>query len=94
MNRKDFGLWGLELKPADFAKALAALGVFQSSIDYWPSSLSVDTIGQKLIKTAAKSKNILPWRLRVVPPIELGKLKQANTPHFFAQAWEKFAKAH
>lgn len=48
MNRKDFGLWGLELAPPDFARALAALGVFQGSIESWPSTLSVEVIKKTL----------------------------------------------
>src|SRR5688500_2543024 len=92
MNRKDFGRWGLELKPADFARALAALGVFQGSIERWPSSVSVESIKHTLTKAVVQSKGILCWRLRLVPPPELDKLKQANTSHLFAQAWDKFAK--
>ncbi len=93
MNRKDFGLWGLELTPAEFARALAALGVFQGSIERWPYSLSVETIWKALSKVAVKSKGILHWRLDVVDPAELDKLKPANTATLFEKAWTKFAKA-
>lgn len=94
MNRKDFGLWGLELEPTDFARALAALGVFQGSIDRWPSRLSSDVILKTLKKTAAQSKGILPWQLDVVAPAKLDGLKPAKTAHLFAEAWNKFAKTH
>lgn len=94
MDRKDFGLWGLELTPEDFAKALAALGVFQASIDQWPSSLSIELIKKTFQKPRVQSKGILPWRLNVVEPAKLDQLKPANTAHLFAEAWNRFAKSH
>jgi len=63
MNRKDFGLWGLELDPSDFARALAALGVFQGSNERRPSSLSVETIKQSLTKAALQSNGLLRWQI-------------------------------
>ena len=94
MDRKDFGLWGLDLKPEDFARALAALGVFQASIDRWPSSLSVDLVRKTFQKARVQSKGILPWQLNVVAPAKLDQLKPANTAHLFAEAWNRFAKSH
>ena len=94
MKRNDFGLWGLELSPAEFAKALAALGVFQGTIERWPSSLNVETIQRALSKAAAESKGLLGWRLSVVPPGELGKPKTRGTARLFAQAWEMFIRPH
>ena len=87
MNRKDFGLWGLELDPSDFARALAALGVFQGSIERRPSSLSVETIKKALTKAALQSKGLLRWQLRGVPPA-------AKSARLFAKAWSQFAKTH
>ncbi|MDT4896062.1 MAG: hypothetical protein QOH25_1139 [Acidobacteriota bacterium] len=94
MKRNDFGLWGLELPPEGFAMALAALGVFQGTIESWPGSLNVETVQRALSKAAAESKGLLGWRLSVVPPGELGKLKTRRTAHLFAQAWEVFIKSH
>lgn len=92
MNRKDFGLWGLELAPPDFARAFAALGVFQGSIEGWPSELSVEAIQKELTKAAHQSKGLLRWQLGVMPSAELGKPKLAESAHLFAEAWAKFAK--
>lgn len=94
MNRRDFGRWGLELTPPDFASAVAALGVFQSTIKRWPSSLTVETIRKSLTKAAARSKRLLGWRLSVVPPGELDRPKTRHTASLFAQAWKEFAKSH
>jgi len=93
MNRKDFGLWGLELAPPDFARALAALGVFQGSLEHWPSSLSVAAIKNALTKAARQRKGLLPWQLSVVPLAELDKPKLAESAQLFAVAWAKFAKS-
>lgn len=38
MNRNDFGLWGIDLSPEDFRRALAALGL---SIWRWPRDWSL-----------------------------------------------------
>src|ERR1041385_8544643 len=93
MDRRDFGLWGLDLKSDDFARALAAVGVFQASIDRWPSSLSVDHIRATLQKATAQSEGILPWRLNVVAPGELDQLEPANTALLFAEAWDRFTES-
>ena len=87
MNRKDFGLWGLELDPSEFARALAALGVFQGSIERRPSSLSVETIKKALTKAALQSKGLLRWQLSSVPPA-------AKSARLFAEAWSQIAKTH
>jgi hypothetical protein len=89
MNRKDFGLWGIELAPAEFAKALAALGVFQASIKIWPS-LNLEIIS-RTISEAAKS-GLLPWRLSVVPPAKSDKV-QISSARIFAKAWVRLAKS-
>ena len=94
MDRRDFGLWGLDLKSDDFAKALAAVGVFQASIDRWPSSLSVDHLRATLQKATAQSEGILPWQLNVVAPGELDQLEPANTALLFADAWDRFTESH
>lgn len=93
MNRRDFGLWGRELASPDFAQALAALGVFQNTIEGWPPTIDVGTISRALSKEAARSRGLLGWRLSVLPPAEL-HLKTPRTAQLFAQAWKKFAAPH
>lgn len=88
MKRNDFGLWGLELSPEEFARALAALGVFEGSGQGLPTS--VETIWQQLLSAAAQSEGLLRWSLNPELIEKLAELKKPGSALAFAQAWEKF----
>lgn len=92
MKRNDFGLWGLELSPEEFARALAALGVFEGSGQGLPTS--VDTIWQQLSTAAAQSEGLLRWSLKRELLEKLAALKKPGAALAFAQAWEKFRASY
>ncbi len=88
MKRNDFGLWGLDLSPEEFARALAALGVFEGSGQGLPTS--VDLIQQQLLSAAVQSQGLLGWSLKRELLEKLVALKKPGAALAFAQAWEKF----
>lgn len=88
MKRNDFGLWGLELSPEEFSRALAALGVFEGAGQTAPTS--VDLIQQQLLSAAVQSKGLLRWSLKRELLEKLAALKKPGAALAFAQAWGKF----
>ncbi len=92
MKRNDFGLWGLELSPEAFARALAALGFFEGSGQDLPTS--VDLIQQQLLSAATQSEGPLRWSLKRELLEKLAALKKPGAALFFAQAWEKFRASY
>lgn len=92
MKRNDFGLWGLELSPEEFARAVAALGVFEGSGHVLPTS--VDAIRQQLSVTAANTEGPLRWNLKRELLEKLAALKKPGAALAFAQAWEKFRESY
>ncbi len=92
MKRNDFGLWGLELSPEEFARALAALGVFEGS----QQSLltSAPDIKRQLSTAAAQSEGLLRWCVSRELLEKLAKLKKPGAARAFAQAWEEFKKSY
>ena len=84
---RDFGLWGLRRSPAEFTRALAALGAFQGAVERWPAKLDVETVS-RVLSRAGKSNGLLRWTLSLVPPAGLDKLKPRSTARLFAEAWE------
>jgi len=94
MQRTDFGLWGLELSQEDFAKALAALGVFESGIESWPSVPEVETIRRVLSQAATESKGLFSWAMGLMSPGDLDKLKPPVSARLFVDAWDKFRDSY
>jgi hypothetical protein len=92
MKRNDFGLWGLELSPEDFARALSALGVFEGSQQGLLTS--VPDIKRQLSPAAAQSEGLLRWCVSRELLEKLAKLKEAGAARAFAQAWEEFRKSY
>jgi hypothetical protein len=63
MNRRDFGLWGIELSPGEFAQALAALGVL-GGLGFWPGTPSTDPELDRSLEQAFQEANRpLQWRM-------------------------------
>src|ERR1044071_4489927 len=92
MKRNDFGLWGLELSPEEFARALAALGVFEGAQQGLLTS--VPDIKKQLSTAASKSEGLLRWRVSRELLEKLAKLKKPGAARAFAQAWEAFKKSY
>lgn len=96
MKRNDFGLWGLELSPPDFAMALAALGILESAGSTLPAAAAA--IQKQLSATAAKSgdksKGLLAWSISRASLEKLAKQKQPGAARAFAEAWAKFKSGY
>lgn len=87
MNRSSFGLWGLELPPEEFARALAALGLLPLS--YWWRDRTPDdpdVIAEFIRGKLDRSKPFAPWRLRLRPR-KWTPARQPPPAHLLAQAW-------
>src|SRR6185295_9938835 len=59
MTRENFGSWGAELSPDDFARALAAIG----AVDWWSSCWPPDLLSERLEDIL--ESGVLPWRPRM-----------------------------
>jgi hypothetical protein len=92
MKRNDFGLWGLELSPQDFAMALAALGILESAGRALPTSAAA--IQKQLSAAAAKPNGLLAWSISRASLEKLAKQKKPGAARAFSQAWEKFRKSY
>lgn len=86
MNRRDFGLWGIELSRDDFARALAAVGVVQHALHYWP--VSSGEIESALTEAFGDLSEPIPWRLFIYPP-ELNRYVGPTPASALAEAWSR-----
>lgn len=86
MNRSHFGLWGFELPPKEFARALAALGVLPGS--YWRRHWTPDdqeSIAKIIFRELDRSKPFGTWTL---PPHHREWKHQPPPAHILAEAWK------
>jgi hypothetical protein len=83
MNRNDFGLWGVELSPEDFRRALAVLGLAPYWLRLPPKDLGLASVIEEAYP------NPLKWR----DPLRVGYYRDEKMPPAFsapalADAWK------
>jgi len=94
MDRRDFGLWGLDLAPEDFARALAALGVGWAHFITARGGHTVESVAAMLSTQATQAiaeEGALSWGgVGTFDPGGLADQERYPPARVLAAAWSKF----
>jgi len=93
MNRRSFGVWGLELTPLEFAQALAALGGVSFYAEVGAGLESADEVSERLLKNATQNEALgmpLEWVLHFDPSHRRPGAPPLPDARRLAAGWQAF----